>query len=51
MMTKTYFPQNRDFWNGYRDALLGEDFIKEDQSMSYYQGVREVKLEQLFWED
>ena len=39
------------FRRGYRDALLGEDWILEDMPPTYYDGVRKAKIQQAFWED
>ena len=30
---------------GYRDAMMGQDFIKQDQSLDYYDGVAQAMLE------
>lgn len=39
------------FRQGYRDALMGEDWIREDMPSPYYDGVAKAKREQAFWED
>lgn len=34
------------FQQGYNDAKKGEDFIKEDMPLSYYEGVKKFKIEE-----
>lgn len=33
------------FRQGYRDARMGEDFIREDMPLAYYEGVRKAMIE------
>ena len=37
--------KNDNFRCGYRDALMGFDFIRDDMSMSYYEGVEKAMRE------
>jgi hypothetical protein len=37
--------KNDNFRCGYRDALLGDEFILEDMPTSYYDGVAKAKRE------
>ena len=39
------------FRQGYRDALMGEDWIREDMPSPYYDGVAKAKREQAFWDE
>jgi hypothetical protein len=42
---------NELFRQGYRDALLGDEWIREDMPSQYYDGVAKAKRELEFWED
>ena len=39
------------FRQGYRDALMGEDWIREDMPLPYYEGVAKAMRELAFWEN
>ena len=41
---------NELFRRGYRDALLGSDWILEDMPAPYYDGVAKAMRELSFWE-
>ena len=39
------------FRQRYRDAIMGDEWIREDMPLPYYEGVAKAKREQAFWED
>ena len=43
--------KNDDFRRGYRDALMGWEFVVEDASDQYYDGVAKAMREKVFEDD